>query len=91
MCHGTLMTLHIKNEEADALARELADRLNTTVTAAVVIALRETLESARKQTSSVDARIAAIRAIQARVAATPIFDDRSVDEILGYDDNGLPT
>ena len=32
-----------------------------------------------------------IRAIQERLAALPRLDDRPMDEILGYDENGLPT
>jgi hypothetical protein len=36
-------------------------------------------------------RIAAMRRIAARVARLPILDDRSPDEILGYDESGLPT
>jgi antitoxin VapB len=31
-----------------------------------------------------------ILAIGERVARAPAFDERSADEILGYDDNGLP-
>jgi antitoxin VapB len=33
----------------------------------------------------------AVRAIQERVAAMPTLDVRSADELLGYDDDGLPT
>lgn len=32
-----------------------------------------------------------IRRIQERVSRLPVLDDRSADEILGYDENGLPT
>jgi hypothetical protein len=34
---------------------------------------------------------AAIDAIIERCKALPILDDRSDDEILGYDENGLPS
>jgi hypothetical protein len=34
---------------------------------------------------------AAIDAIQVRVAALPVLDTRSDEEIIGYDENGLPT
>lgn len=34
---------------------------------------------------------AAIAEIQARVAALPVLDDRSQEEIIGYDDVGLPS
>jgi antitoxin VapB len=84
------MTLHIKNFEADTLARELADRLNTSVTEAVVMALREKLDAERRRASPARARRDAIRAIQQRVAAAPLLDTRSDDDIIGYDDHGLP-
>jgi antitoxin VapB len=34
---------------------------------------------------------AQLRCIQERVAALPVLDDRTPDEIIGYDENGLPT
>ena len=34
--------------------------------------------------------VAAISAIALRCAALPVLDDRSDDEILGYDQHGLP-
>jgi hypothetical protein len=37
------MTLNIRNDEADALARELARIDGTTITDAVIVALRETI------------------------------------------------
>lgn len=40
---------------------------------------------------TVEERIAAMRRIAARVAKLPVLDDRSPDEILGYDESGLPT
>lgn len=32
-----------------------------------------------------------LRDLRTRWAALPVFDNRSPDEILGYDDNGLPS
>ena len=40
-----MMSLHIKNQEADRLARELARRTGKSITAAVREALREKLKS----------------------------------------------
>ena len=45
------MTLNIRNKQADALARELAERDGTTITDAVVNALRETIASRLKNES----------------------------------------
>lgn len=36
-------------------------------------------------------RLAVVRRIQAELAALPRLDDRTPDEILGYDAHGLPT
>ena len=36
-------------------------------------------------------RVAALMAIGKSFAALPVLDTRTDDEILGYDDNGLPT
>jgi antitoxin VapB len=38
-----------------------------------------------------DELIAAMREISDRFAALPVFDTRTPDEILGYDENGVPT
>jgi antitoxin VapB len=35
--------------------------------------------------------IAGMREISDRFAALPVYDTRTPDEILGYDENGLPT
>lgn len=32
-----------------------------------------------------------LEAIASRCASLPVLDDRSPDEIIGYDENGLPT
>ena len=83
------MALSIKDPEADRLARELAARTGETLTEAVVVALRERLarESGRTRTVPMRDELAAIRR---RCAALPVVDNRSADEILGYDDRGLP-
>lgn len=81
--------LSIKHDEADRLARALARETGETLTEAVVIALRERLERVR-QPSRAKRRLARVRAIQSRVAALPTRDQRPADEILGYDEDGLP-
>lgn len=80
------MALNIKSAEADRLARELAQATGESITEAVTTALAERLARRRDDKRS---RLAAIRAIQERVAKLPVLDDRSDDEILGYDENGL--
>lgn len=84
------MALSIKDPEADRLARELSARTGETLTEVVVVALRERLarETGRTQGITLEAELAEIRH---RCAALPIRDTRPADEILGYDDRGLPT
>ncbi|MFN7922527.1 MAG: type II toxin-antitoxin system VapB family antitoxin [Bryobacteraceae bacterium] len=81
--------LAIENPVADVLARELASRTGETLEDAVVNALRERLERAEKRRKE---RVAErLLAIGRACAALPDHDTRSADEILGYDETGLPT
>lgn len=83
------MALSIKHPEADRLARELASATGETLTEAIINALRERLR--REQGRSRPPRLRdEIRAIRQRCAALPVKDHRSPDEILGYDEKGLP-
>jgi len=83
------MALSIKHPEADRLARELADATGETLTEAIIRALRERLR--REQGRRRGPRLRdEIRAIRRRCAALPVRDHRSPDQILGYDEKGLP-
>jgi antitoxin VapB len=82
------MALSIKSDEADRLARELVAETGETLTDAVEIALRERLDREHaKHTASMRIRLARLAA---DVATMPVADDRAPDEIVGYDDDGLP-
>lgn len=39
---------------------------------------------------SVEEQLRTIREAQERVAKLPVLDERTADEIIGYDENGLP-
>ncbi len=82
------MALNIKHPEADRLARELAARTGETITQTVINALRERLkrEGAKSPLSLKDE----LMEISRRCAALPNLDRRSADEIIGYDEHGLP-
>lgn len=84
------MALSIKHAEADRLARELAALTGETLTDAVVIALRERLarQAGRARVVSLREELATIRQ---RCASLPVLDDRTPEEIIGYDSQGLPT
>ncbi len=84
------MALSIKDPEADRLARELAARTGETLTEAIVVALRERLARQTGRTGAVPLRDE-LAAIRRRCAALPVVDDRTAEQILGYDDRGLPS
>ena len=84
------MPLSIKNAEADRLARELANTTGESLTQAVIRALRERLLRERGRTRGVSLT-EELRSIRKRCSVLPVLDDRTPDEILGYDENGLPS
>lgn len=83
------MALSIKNREAEQLARELAKQTGETITDAIVKALHERLQrvTARHRPMGLADQL---DDIAKRCAALPVIDERSEDEILGYDEKGLP-
>lgn len=83
------MALHIKNDEADQLARELSDLTGESLTEVVIRALRERLERVvgRRTTHGLHDEIARI---QDRIKSLPRLDDRSDEAIIGYNDSGAP-
>jgi len=83
------MALNIRNAEAERLAAELAQQTGETKTEAVAQALRERLTRIRRD--RVRASLAdELEDIARRCAALPVLDSRPADEILGYDQHGLP-
>jgi antitoxin VapB len=85
------MALSIKDPNADRLARELARSTGESLTEAITVALRERLQRVRRLTRQ-DPKLAdELMEIARRCAALPVLDDRTPDEILGYDQNGLPS
>ena len=85
------MALSIKTEEADALARALAAETHESLTEAVTVALRERLERVRRARRGDLAT--AIARIQEHAAAGRIFtrDEIADEDIIGYDEHGLPS
>jgi antitoxin VapB len=85
------MALSLKDPETDALARQVAGLTGESLTVAVRTSLRERLAREQLKRGKAPDLEAAIEAIVRRVAALPVLDDRSPDEIVGYDENGLPS
>jgi len=83
------MSLNIKNPEAHRLARELAEATGGSLTDAVTEALRDRLAAVRHD-NPVDLLLAEVNEIQAFVATLPDRESQSPEEILGYDEFGLP-
>ncbi len=83
------MAFNIKNDRADELLRELTELTGESLTAAVTESLRERLERQRRLRSmqvDVDPLNIAIDRFRSVVRAGGPTDD----EILGYDEHGLP-
>jgi antitoxin VapB len=83
------MALNIRSPEVEALATELARLTGETKTEAVTKAVRDRLERVKRgrhRRSLADE----LDRIGRLCAALPVLDPRQPDEILGYDEHGLP-
>ena len=84
------MALSIKNPRADELVGRLVRLTGETKTEAVIQSLQERLDRLSRENSE-NSLFDDIMEIARKVDALPNLDDRSPDEILGYDEDGLPT
>jgi antitoxin VapB len=83
------MALNIRNSETEKLAEALAELTGETKTKAVTKALRDRLARLRREQSR--QRLAdELDAIARHCASLPVLDPRSADEIIGYDERGVP-
>lgn len=82
------MAISIKDPETDRLARALAAATGESLTDAIREALRDRLE--RESHRARRGIAPEVRRIQERIARLPVLDKRSPDEILGYDEHGVP-
>lgn len=83
------MPLSIKNETTERLARQVAEATGESITEAIRKSLEERWEKVKKRRSS-QALAQQVEHILRRVDSLPELDSRSPDEILGYDEHGLP-
>lgn len=81
------MALNIKDPETDRLARELAELSGLPITAAVREAIEERLAILRSRSRATPP---GLDEIITRGRARTTVDTRPEDEILSYDDRGLP-
>jgi len=84
------MALSIKDPDVNRLARQLARITGESITEAVHVAVRDRLEREQRRRGKTIDRTR-IDQIVAQFAAIPVVDDRSPDELIGYDEHGLPS
>jgi antitoxin VapB len=84
------MAISLKDPETDRLAREVAKLTGESLTEAVRKALKERLERVHRKHPPKASAIDELNAIALHCAALPDHDTRSADEIIGYDQFGVP-
>jgi len=83
------MSLTITDPETERLARLLAEETGEPVAAAIQKSLRERLDRLPPKNRA-PVSLERLLEIADEVAKLPLLDNRTADEILGYDENGLP-
>lgn len=83
------MALNIRNSETEKLAEALARLTGETKTEAVRRALEDRLNRLKRERAN-RALADELDEIAMHCAGLRVRDGRSADEILGYDENGLP-
>ncbi len=81
--------MSIKNFEVERLAREIAAKTGESLTRAIEKALQERLERLRTERRK-PVVLTQLEDILRRVDELPVLDTRTPEQILGYDENGLP-
>jgi len=81
------MVLKTDDPEIDSLAEELVELTGEPLEKAVKQALLEQVTRQRE----VQRVLKAVREISEHFTSLPVLDPRTPDEILGYDEHGLPT
>ncbi len=84
------MALSIKNTETETLARQVSKLTGESITDAIRVALeerRDRLRRARQGHTLADE----LNEIALRCARRPVVSKLTADEILGYDESGIPS
>jgi antitoxin VapB len=87
---GTQFGLSIKDPETERLGRELAKRTGETLTIATRRALAERLSRIGGPCVRRPALLEDLAASRRRWSMMRVLDSRSPDEIIGYNESGLP-
>jgi antitoxin VapB len=80
-----MSTLYIKNPAAHDLAEKVSKKMGVSLTEAVIRSLEAQL---RGPARPIDWK--KVEAIQKEIASLRVLDNRTDDEILGYDEFGIP-
>jgi antitoxin VapB len=91
------MALNIKDRETEEVVRRLAQRTGLSITEAVKQAAADKLQRMETEHAERIARLTPeqlvklrkLEAICKEAAALPVLDDRTPDEIIGYDERGI--
>ncbi len=85
------MSLNIKDQRTHELVRRLAEATGETMTEAVRIAVQERLRRVQARRSGGGRELATrLDEIAQHCAALPVRRMRTEDDILGYNERGLP-
>lgn len=84
------MPITIKREETVHLARTLKQRTGKPMARVIHEALQERLQHLGDEKIQRQRLLDDLRAIRERVARLPERDTRSAEDIVGYDEHGLP-
>lgn len=85
------MGMTIQDPQAQGMAQELAELTGQSLTDAIKMALKQTLLQVKASQNAPRPLVDRLNEIALRCAALPDYDSRSADEILGYDEQGLPS
>jgi antitoxin VapB len=77
--------LYIKNPIAHRLAEQISKRTGGTLSDAVISALEDKVQQTGQPINRMK-----VEALCAKIQSLPVLDPRTPDEILGYDDLGIP-
>ncbi len=78
-------TLYIKNPSAHRLAEQISKRTGVTLSDAVIQALEDKIQKTGRPLNRTK-----VDALCAKIGALPVLDTRTPEEILGYDNLGIP-